>query len=230
VTTSMQALGASAAALALLTGCAASPAAPSEAPATSTEAAVEPSTPQPSPTSDPTVPAEPSLANEPSSAAEPPRCDDAVAVDPEGGGTVSWPGTYEEQLERAHTQPGFSPDHIIDPASMLCALSFQSPVDGATGVAYISTAYVRDVAAVEAVRTWAAEHGYESDGQQDWPEYHLPWPGAHPDDEFTIAAKVHILPVDAVDGGIHEQEQRSGLDLEPTDWIVWHMEFTDEER
>ncbi len=209
-------------ALALLTGCAPTPAAPSASPTTSP-------TPTPTPTQSPTpTPTPTPVASEtPSASASAawPRCGDGVVRDPEAAYTVSWNvDTYEEQIAASDPRTGFEPEGLLDSDGVLCSVVYDHPVDGpGAGVGRFSTAIVRDADVVASVHAWAAEHGYEPlEPGSETSEYVL---GA---EDGIYDARLHAYVLgEPMYGSIELEgfERRSGLDLEPTDVLLTHVVF-----
>ncbi|MET4098077.1 hypothetical protein ABIB37_000314 [Agrococcus sp. UYP10] len=221
-------------ALAMLTACTPTPAAPSASPTPSTTPTpsatpTQSATPTPTPSEAPS-PAPAASATPPASASATwPRCADGVVRDPEAGYTVSWNvDTYEEQIAASDPRTGFEPEGLLDSDGVLCSVVYDHPVDGpGAGVGRFSTAIVRDADMVASVQAWAAEHGYEPlESGGETTEYVL---GAE-DDIYDARLHAYVLG-DPADGTaeLENLERRSGLDLEPTDVLLTHVAFETEQ-
>ncbi len=211
------------AALALLTGCAEpAPQAPSASPsatasATPTPTATPTATPTPTPTPTPAASATPTAT----ASADWPRCADGVVVSQHLATTVSWSGTWEEQVARSAPQPGFEPAGLLSSDGVLCAVTYLSPIDGSPGVITASTAIVRDPDLQAALDAWAAENGYTAHGEAGDYVEHV----SDPDPTDALLDKFHVT---SLADPIYLDAYRldSGLDLQPTDMVLhhWHMD------
>ncbi|WP_026373894.1 hypothetical protein [Agrococcus lahaulensis] len=203
-----------AAALALLTGCAEATPAQTAAP-TSTPAATPTATPTSTPTPTPSATSTAAPSGSQLDFADGTPCADATAIDPESVTTISWGGTYEEQLAQAELRTGFEPTGMLAADGILCSLSYRLPLDGEPSTGDFSVAYVRDASVPTRVAEWAAANGY-----------------APPSDPQSIGEEVVGITADGLRdvrvvrleaaADLERARRVTGVDLQPGDHQVLH--------
>ncbi|WP_146793229.1 hypothetical protein [Agrococcus baldri] len=148
-----------------------------------------------------------------------------MVIDPDAPSAgVSWQGSYDEQIAASEPRAGFEPAPLLDSDGVLCSVVFRMPLHGPGSegrVGLASTALVRDDGLRDGVVAWALEHGYEPLEEGEETEFVL-------EDGDTFDARMSVMAIgEPVYGDVplESLERRSGLELEPTDVLLTHVDF-----